>query len=92
MNLLSYWMANMLMDIIKVMLLFIVIFLLTLIAKVEYEAKIILFLIFPFALVPFTYASSFLFRHDTMAQIITLIVHIVVGCMIGGLKIVPLIL
>lgn len=60
-------MANMLMDIIKVVLLFIVIFLLGLIAKVEYEAKIILFLIFPFALVPFTYASSFLINHDTMA-------------------------
>lgn len=88
MNLWSYWMGNMLMDLIKVLLLFIVILILALIAGVNYKEKIILFVLFPLALVPFTYATTFLFKNDTMAQIFTLILHLVVGCLFGGLEIV----
>ena len=67
MNLLSYWMANILLDVLKVVLLLIVILILAIIAGVNFKEKLIFFLLFPFALVPFTYATSFIFNHDTMA-------------------------
>ena len=87
MNLLSYWIANILLDALKVLLLLIVILILAIVAGVNYQEKLIFFLLFPLALVPFTYASSFLFNHDTMAQILTLIVHLVVGVLFAGLNI-----
>ena len=88
MNLLSYWIAHMILDIIKVLVPLMIILLFANIAGQTYDGALYLFLCFPFALVPFTYLTSFLFNQDTMAQIMTLLVHLVVGGLCGGLGIV----
>ena len=75
MNLFSYWIAHMMMDIIKVLVPLLIILVVTKFADQHYEGSLFLFLSFPFALVPFTYTTSFLFKQDTLAQILTLLLH-----------------
>merc|ERR1719469_68564 len=44
-----------------------------------YEGVWVMFLLFPPAVVPFTYVCSFLFESDINAQIVTLFLHFVFG-------------
>lgn len=63
----GYWVANMVSDIAKALIPCILFIVLTFIFGLNYEGVWILLLVFPFAVVPFSYVTSFLFDDDTMA-------------------------
>lgn len=75
----AYWASNLISDILKTYIPITVILILTAIFKLQYDGVWELFLIYPLAIVPFTYVTSFFFTSDTVAQIITLFVHFLVG-------------
>ena len=47
--------------------------------SVNYEGAWVLFLLYPLAIVPYTYVTSFLFKSDINAQIMTLFLHFISG-------------
>ena len=51
----------------------------TFIFNVQYDGVWALLLLYPLAIVPFTYITSFLFVNDTVAQIMTLFMHFLIG-------------
>ena len=55
------------------------IIMLTFVFNKHYEGIWVLFLLFPPAIVPFTYVTSFFFKSDINAQICTLFLHFVTG-------------
>ena len=67
MNLSAYWMANMLSDVIKAYIPVICTYLLALAFSIKIPGVIVMFLLFPLAIVPTTYCFSFLFKSDTVA-------------------------
>lgn len=67
MSLASYWLSNMIADIIKVYIPIFMIMLLSLVFKANYDGVWVLYLLYPLALVPFTYVTSFLFNKDSTA-------------------------
>lgn len=83
MNLSAYWMANMLSDMIKAYIPVICTYLLALAFSIKIPGVIVMFLLFPLAIVPTTYCFSFLFKGDTVAQISTFFFHFLFGA-IGG--------
>lgn len=78
MSLKAYWISNMIADIIKVYVPCLLIILLSVIFKTDYAGVGLLFCLLPWALVPFTYITSFLFVDDTNSQILTLLINFVV--------------
>ena len=56
-----------------------VILLMSYISGVWYSGTWVLFMLFPLAVVPFSYTTSFLFSSDTVAQIVTLFLHFFAG-------------
>jgi ATP-binding cassette subfamily A (ABC1) protein 3 len=93
MSLPAYWISNMLADLIKVYIPIILMVLISKIFSVNYKDVWVLFLLLPLALVPFTYITSFLFKNDTTAQIITLFLNFfvcaVMGVVVFFLQLVP---
>jgi ABC-type multidrug transport system fused ATPase/permease subunit len=79
MSLFGYWSANLLSDVIKAFIPIGVILLLCWAINVWYKGVWVLFLLYPFAVVPFSYVTSFLFSSDTVAQICTLFLHFLGG-------------
>ena len=67
MSLASYWLSNMIADIIKVYIPIFMIMLLSLVFKANYDGVWVLYLLYTLALVPFTYVTSFLFIKDSTA-------------------------
>lgn len=67
MSLPAYWISNIIADLIKVYIPIILMILLSKIFKVNYKDVWVLFLLLPLAIVPFSYATSFLFKNDTTA-------------------------
>jgi hypothetical protein len=67
MSLASYWLSNMMADIIKVYIPIFMIMLLSLVFDANYDGVWVLYLLYPLALVPFTYVTSFLFTKDSTA-------------------------
>ena len=67
MSLPSYWLSNMIADIIKVYIPIIMIILISVIFDSNYDGVWILFMLLPIALVPFTYCTSFLFQKESTA-------------------------
>jgi len=63
----SYWLSNMMADIIKVYIPIFMIMLLSLVFDANYDGVWVLYLLYPLALVPFTYVTSFLFTKDSTA-------------------------
>jgi ATP-binding cassette, subfamily A (ABC1), member 3 len=78
MSLPAYWISNMMADIVKVYIPLILIVMLSFIFNCNYPGVWVCFLVLPWALVPFTYLTSFLFNNDTNAQIVTLILNFLV--------------
>lgn len=78
MSLPAYWISNMISDIIKVYIPIILIILLSIVFHCDYDGVWVVFLVLPWGLVPFTYLTSFLFKNDTNAQIMTLVINFLV--------------
>ena len=74
----AYWMSNMIADIIKLYVPIIMIVLISYVFGADYPGVWVLYMLMPWALVPFTYVTSFLFEKDSTAQILTLLVNYVV--------------
>lgn len=83
MNLSAYWLANMISDIIKAYIPVICTYLLALAFSIKIPGVLVMFLLFPLAIVPTTYCFSFIFKSDTVAQISTFFFHFLFGA-IGG--------
>ena len=67
MSLFGYWAANLMADIVKAYVPIGLILLLSQISGVWYPGTWVLFALFPWAVVPFSYTTSFLFSSDTVA-------------------------
>ena len=67
MSLFGYWAANILADLIKAFIPIGAILLLSYLSGVWYTGTWVLFMLYPFAVVPFSYTTSFLFSSDTVA-------------------------
>ena len=79
MSLPGYWCSNLAFDILMAYVPCLLIILLMSVFGVSYEGTWVLLLLYPPAIVPFTYVTSFLFRSDINAQIVTLLLHFVSG-------------
>ena len=79
MSLPAYWIANFIADWVKIFIPVVITFLLTLVFDVNYTGVWLLLLLFCFAVVPFTYVTSFLFAKDVTAQIATFAFHFLLG-------------
>lgn len=73
----------MIADLIKVYIPILLIVIISKIFDVNYKGVWVLFLLLPLALVPFTYITSFLFKSDTSAQIVTLFLNFFVCAVMG---------
>jgi len=83
MSLTAYWLSNMIADIIKLYIPIIMIILISIMFDANYQGVWVLFMLLPWALVPFTYITSFLFEKDSTAQIITLFINYFVACVMS---------
>jgi len=79
MSLAGYWASNIIFDIIMAYIPILLIIMLTFVFNKNYEGVWLLFLLYPPAIVPFTYVTSFIFTSDINAQIMTLFLHFVSG-------------
>ena len=68
MSLFGYWAANLFADIIKAYIPIGLILFLSYLSGVWYAGTWVLFVLFPIAVVPFSYTTSFMFSSDTVAQ------------------------
>jgi len=85
MSLPAYWASNYIADIFKAYIPVILVILLSILFKCNYDGVWVLFMLYPLALVPFTYITSFMFAQETGAQVITLFFHFCVCGIIGPL-------
>ena len=67
MSLFGYWAANLVADILKAFVPISIILLLCWAIGVWYKGVWVLLCLYPFAVVPFSYVTSFLFVSDTVA-------------------------
>eukprot|EP00347_Sterkiella_histriomuscorum_P006793 403351411 len=92
MSLPAYWTSNMIFDIVKSMIPCGIIVGLIYAFNVEYDHIWILFLIFPIGTIPFTYATSFFFESENVAQTTTIFLHFIIGgigsILVGVLRII----
>jgi len=79
MSLPGYWGSNLIFDIVMAYIPIALIILLMNVFSVKFEGAWVLFLLYPPAIVPFTYVTSFLFKSDINAQIVTLFLHFMSG-------------
>ena len=75
MRLSSYWIANFLFDAAKLYLTVITTIVLFYIFDAEYPSSTVVFALFPFGILPFTYVFSFCFSADSAAQTFTMFFH-----------------
>lgn len=80
MSLAGYWAANMFCDMLSSYIPMILIIILTKAFGVTFPGISILYLLFPLAIVPFSYNTTHVFKTDTTAQILTLFIHFFGGC------------
>lgn len=71
----AYWVGNFIFDTLKFMPTILITFAIFKIYELEYPATLNMFFLFPFALLPFTYVTSFLFTVDSSAQSFTMFLH-----------------
>jgi len=79
MSLPGYWASNLVFDIFMAYIPIALIILLMNVFSVSYEGAWVLLMLYPPAIVPFTYVTSFLFKSDINAQIVTLFLHFISG-------------
>ena len=79
MSLAGYWSSNLLFDIIMAYIPIALMIMLMFVFNKQFEGVWILFMLYPTAIVPFTYVTSFIFSSDINAQITTLFIHFMSG-------------
>ena len=79
MSLAGYWTSNIIFDIVMAYVPIGLMIMLIFVFNMQFDGVYILFLLFPPAIVPFTYVTSFIFTSDINAQICTLFLHFVAG-------------
>lgn len=67
MNLPAYWLSNIVADIIKVYIPIVLIIAISAAFSVNYTGVWVLLMLYPLAIVPFSYVTTFLFTSDTTA-------------------------
>jgi len=75
----AYWLSTIIADIVKTYIPIFIILLLIKIFDLQYEGVWQLFMLYPIVIVPFTYITAAFFTSDTVAQIMTLFVHFMLG-------------
>ena len=75
----AYWWSNLISDIFKCYVPIAIILLMDFIFNLDYEGVYILLLLYPISIVPWTYLTSYLFKRDLQAQIMTVFVHFFFG-------------
>lgn len=85
MSLPAYWISNMFADIVKAYIPVLVIMALAAAFHAYYPGMWVIYMLYPPALVPFTYITSFLFNHETTAQVNTLFFHFMIGGILAPL-------
>jgi len=78
-SLFSYWTSNYFVDWIRSMIAIVVAIAFVYIFAVDMPGAYVLFLLFVLAIHPFTYATSFFFKKENMAQTMTILMHVFVG-------------
>lgn len=79
MSVAGYWASNLIFDVIMAYIPILLIIMLTYVFNKNYDGVWLLFLLYPIAIVPYTYVTSFIFKSDINAQITTLFLHFVSG-------------
>jgi len=82
MNKLSYWISNFLFDIVKVFVPILIAIIFLYVFNLSIDSAWLLLLLFPTAIVPYTYFTSFMFSNETGAQNFTIIHHFLLGGML----------
>lgn len=77
MNLSAYWLSNYLFDTVKAMLPVVITIGLIYAFNLQYNDVWRVFLMFPVGVIPFTYATSFFFQNENVAQTVTIFMHFV---------------
>ena len=75
----AYWLINFLFDLLKTLLVSGTIILLIHLFELDFPDSWTLLLAYPFAIVPFTYASSYAFTKESVAQNCTIFSHLILG-------------
>ena len=83
MNLLAYWITNALFDLAKLEFTAVVSIVLFSIFELDYSSAWLPFLLFPFAIVPFSYVISFAFSDESTAQTISFGMHFFAMCLMA---------
>ena len=78
MRLLSYWIANFIVDAVKLYILIGATIVLFIVFDLEFDTARWIFVAFPFGILPFTYVTSFLFTAESAAQTFTMFFHMAV--------------
>ena len=79
MSLASYWLTNFIFDIVKTLLLSGMTILLLHLFNMDLPDFWVILIVYPFAIIPFTYATSFIFSKESTAQNVTTFVHIIIS-------------
>lgn len=77
MSLMGYWTANLLSDVVASYLPILLIMMFNFAFSLNIEYAYLFLLLYPLAVIPFSYLTSFAFGDDTTAQICTLFVHFI---------------
>lgn len=75
----AYWWSNIISDVLKCYVPIAIILLLNFLFKLNLEGVYILLLLYPLAIVPWTYLTSYIFKKDLQAQIMTIFIHFMFG-------------
>ena len=79
MSLPGYWTSNMIFDILMAYVPIGLIIILTIMFDRNLQDVWVLFMLYPLAIVPYTYVWSFLFTSEINSQIFTLMLHFIFG-------------
>jgi len=89
----AYWISNIIFDMVKAIIPCAITIGLMYAFSVNYSNVWILFILFPFAVIPFTYVSSFFFTSENVAQTFTIFLHFIIsgiGAIVAGiLRLIP---
>ena len=71
----AYWIANFIFDACKLYVTVIATIALIYAFNQKYDSSVVVYALFPFAIIPFTYVTSFLFTAESAAQTFTMFFH-----------------
>ena len=93
MNIAGYWVSNVIADIIKTYIPMLLILLISKLFKLNFEGSWVMYLLYPWAIVMFSYVFSFFFSSDSSAQIAIFAINFLVGgvmsIVVFALQIIP---